>query len=177
MRAMSRVCAVGATRFARARRFAAAGARSRVFRDREPGEPVLSWISAVRPSRQPLRGFLRMTDFLNASITSLIPRNARRARLEGRTVPAADAVRVRALEAPRQTVIEPSHSLHRNNARLPGSAPTEEGVWFADAGDRGIIAAIRYQSSGRRRVALHRPRRFCRESSAGPGPGRPRCCG
>jgi len=47
---------------------------------------TIGWISAVRSSRQPLRGFLRMRSFVNAINDFLMLRSARRARLEAPTL-------------------------------------------------------------------------------------------
>ncbi len=47
---------------------------------------TIGWISAVRPSRQPLRGFLRMRSFVNDINDFLMLRSASRARLEARTL-------------------------------------------------------------------------------------------
>jgi hypothetical protein len=44
----------------------------------------MSWKIAVRPSRRPLRGLLRMTDFLMPSSNPRHPEERRQARLEGR---------------------------------------------------------------------------------------------
>jgi hypothetical protein len=46
---------------------------------------MVGWIGAVRPSRRPLGGLLRMRGFLNAiKAFTLILRSAQKARLEGR---------------------------------------------------------------------------------------------
>src|SRR5207237_8773414 len=50
-----------------------------------PAGARVSWISAVRPSRRPLCGLLRMTSFLMPSVKPVMLRSARRARLEART--------------------------------------------------------------------------------------------
>src|SRR5712671_1930489 len=54
-----------------------------------PLEPVreltLGWIDAVRPSRRPLRGLLRMRDFFSSINDIPHAEERRRARLEGRT--------------------------------------------------------------------------------------------
>ena len=57
-------------------------------------ELTIGWISVVRPSRHPLRGFLRTRTFLKA-MTHLMLRSARRARLEARSN--ADAAPAHAL--------------------------------------------------------------------------------
>jgi hypothetical protein len=54
-------------------------------RERAWKEAKSGWIGAVRPSRRPLSGLLRMRDFLYAIKGLPHPEERRKARLEGRT--------------------------------------------------------------------------------------------